>query len=170
MEHAFLYTLSAWTLAVNALTGRTRTLNCVEKSRGSKAKSKTIIGWVEVVVLPTLSTRKVDAKVDTGAETCSLHATDITVNGRYVSFKALGKQHRLKLIDIRSVKSSNGYDNLRPVVALTVHFAGKRERVEFTLTNRGSMKYPVLLGRNYLADDFLVDAGFTHLLGRKSRR
>jgi len=127
-------------------------------------RSKTVVGWVELVSLPALTARKVEAKVDTGAETCALHATNIEISGRFVSFKALGRKHRMRLKEIRSVRSSNGLETLRPVVDLEIAFNNRRDLVEFTLTNREGMKFPILLGRNYLKDGFLVDAGFRFLL------
>jgi hypothetical protein len=59
---------------------------------------------------------------------------------------------------------------LRPVVDLLLRFAGRDETVEFTLTNRDGMKFPVLLGRNYLKDGFLVDVGFRFVLGGPAPR
>lgn len=133
-------------------------------------RPKTIIGWVEYVSIPSISERSFEAKIDTGAETCSLHAAQITISGRYVSFKAGGVARRMRLKEIRAVKSSNGSEALRPVVELDVVFNKRRTRVEFTLTNRDGMKYPILLGRNYLKDGFLVDVEHKYVLGRSRGR
>ena len=110
------------------------------------------------------------AKLDTGAETCSLHATGIVVSGKRVSFTAAGTRHRLRLKGIRPVKSSNGEETSRPVVDLELRLNGRRDVVEFTLADRGSMRFPVLLGRNYLQNGYLVDAGFTHLVSAPDSR
>jgi len=142
----------------------------------SRRNSTTIVGWVESVELPRVSEEPLPAKLDTGAETCSLHATGITVSGRRVSFTAAGVRHTMRLKEIRPVKSSNGDGAARPVVDLEVRFNGRRDVVEFTLADRGSMRFHVLLGRNYLQNGYLVDAGFTHLVsgrpdvaGRRAR-
>jgi len=132
-------------------------------------RSKTIVGWVESVELPGINADAFLAKLDTGAETCSLHATGIDIKGRRVTFTVAGERHSLRLKEIRSVKSSNGGETWRPVVDLEVRFNGRRDVVEFTLANRGNMKFPVLLGRNYLQDGYLVDAGFKHLVSRTPR-
>jgi len=137
--------------------------------RREQPRSKTIVGWVESVELPGISAETFLAKLDTGAETCSLHATGIDIKGRKVGFTVAGARHSLRLKEIRSVKSSNGGETWRPVVDLEVRFNGRRDVVEFTLANRGNMRFPVLLGRNYLHDGFLVDAGFEHLVSRTPR-
>lgn len=137
--------------------------------RREQPRSKTIVGWVESVELPAINGSTFLAKLDTGAETCSLHATGIDIKGRRVSFTVAGERHSVRLKEIRSVKSSNGGETWRPVVDLEVRFNGRRDVVEFTLANRGSMKFPVLLGRNYLQDGYLVDAGFKHLASRTPR-
>jgi hypothetical protein len=134
-----------------------------------RPRSNTIVGWIESVELPRIGGGHVLAKLDTGAETCSLHATHIDITGRKVSFTAGGSRHSLRLKEIRSVKSSNGGEAWRPVIELEVLFNGRRDVVEFTLANRGSMRFPVLLGRNYLQNGFLVDAGFTHLVSKRPR-
>lgn len=138
--------------------------------RREQPRSKTIVGWVESVELPGVSSDAFLAKLDTGAETCSLHATSIEITGRRVSFTASGQRHSLRLKEIRSVKSSNGGEAWRPVVELKVLFNGRCDVVEFTLANRGSMRFPVLLGRNYLQDGYLVDAGFKHLVSQTLRK
>lgn len=155
-------------LPVSPLSQDVRSLRMPRRT--SAPRSKTVIGWVELVSLPGLSNKRVEAKVDTGAETCALHATNITIAGRYVSFKALGRSHRLRLKELRSVRSSNGSEALRPVVDLLLRFAGRDETVEFTLTNRDGMKFPILLGRNYLKDGFLVDVGFRFVLASPAPR
>jgi hypothetical protein len=148
----------------------TRTKTGTEGGRKrEQSRSKTIVGWVESVELPAIDTESFLAKLDTGAETCSLHATGIDISGRRVTFAVAGQRHSLRLKEIRSVKSSNGGETWRPVVELEVRFNGRRDVVEFTLANRGSMRFPVLLGRNYLQDGYLVDAGFKHLVSRKPR-
>lgn len=132
--------------------------------------SRTIVGWVESVTLPKIWDVPVLAKLDTGAETCSLHATGVDIKGRHVTFSAGGRRHRLRFKEIRSVKSSNGGETWRPVVDLTVDLDGRVVVVEFTLANRGSMKFPVLLGRNYLQHGYLVDGAFKHLVSERPRR
>jgi hypothetical protein len=136
----------------------------------STERPKTVIGWIEYVHLPAVSAGSFEAKIDTGAETCALHATNITVSGQYVSFKTNGKQLRLKLKEIRSVKSSNGSEALRPVIEIELWFNQRREKVEFTLTNRDGMKYPVLLGRNYLKEGYLVDVAHRYILGKPTKQ
>ena len=137
--------------------------------RRELVRSKTIVGWVESVELPGLGDDTFLAKLDTGAETCSLHATGVDIKGGRVTFVVAGERHSVRLKEIRSVKSSNGGETWRPVVDIEVRFNGRRDIVEFTLANRDNMKFPVLLGRNYLHDGYLVDAGFKHLVSTPPR-
>ncbi len=125
------------------------------------------IGWAELVDLPDLGFADVPAKIDSGARTSSLHATHIRVNGtgddRRVSFRVRkGRGDRVRSFDLplfehRRVRSSNGVHQERPVIRTAVLLGGITQLVEITLTNRGSMAFPMLVGRSTLKRHYLVN-------------
>lgn len=112
-----------------------------------------------------------DAKVDTGADSNALHCDDIEIENGNVSFTLLdeihpsyhGKRMTLPLYKLKKVKSSNGTVQERPSVKVTVNFFGKKYKSVISLTNRADMKFPMLLGRRFLKDKFLVDVAKEYL-------
>ena len=141
----------------------------------SKKKSgKPLIGRVEKISFPELDITGIDAKVDTGAYTSSLHCHDVELteqNGeQWVLFYVLDpdhpefekKQYRSKVHDIRKIKSSNGLSDERVVIKQISFFCGKKRVIELSLADRSAMKFPVLLGRKFL-DQFIIDTSKKYL-------
>lgn len=136
---------------------------------------KKIIGRIEKIGFPNLSIDELDAKVDTGAYTSSLHCHNIKIikkdNADYVQFSLFDPEHpsynstlfESKLEKIRNVKSSNGLVQERYTIKETANFAGKRRVIELTLSDRSAMKYDLLLGRKFL-QNFLVDVSMKYLM------
>lgn len=135
-----------------------------------------IIGWQEWVILPDLHGASVNAKIDTGADTSSLHAYNIKrfrrAGERWVKFEIHPLAHRpdiilpceAPLLDRRVIKSSGGEREKRPVI-LTHLLLGEREfEIELNLTNRNYMGCLMLLGRQALQQDILIDASKAYLL------
>jgi hypothetical protein len=123
------------------------------------------IGRWEWVALPGLLGERLRAKVDTGAATSALHASDariVEVDGATtVTFRVLEDQPAVTLAveNFTAVRSSNGEREVRPVVLLPLQVAGRTFNVLATLADRSAMRYPVLLGRSTLAGRFIVDPG-----------
>lgn len=142
--------------------------------------TKTLLGRSEWVGLPSLGTY-LKARVDSGANTSSLSAADITRFERdgedWVRFKlALNdddvavESQRDDWIEapiVRRVRivQASGEDS-RPVVSLLLTLGPIRETVEFTLNDRSHLDYPVLLGRRFLMDIAVVDVADTYLYDR----
>lgn len=136
---------------------------------------KKTIGRIEKIGFPNLSIDELDAKVDTGAYTSSLHCHNIKIvkksNSEYVQFSLFDPEHpsynntlfESKLEKIRSVKSSNGLVQERYTIKETALFAGKKRVIELTLSDRSAMKYDLLLGRKFL-QNFLVDVSKKYLM------
>jgi hypothetical protein len=127
---------------------------------------KRVIGRRELISIVDLELFDLDAKIDTGADSNALHCDDIVIDDENnVHFTLLdeihdsyhGKRMILPLYKLKKVKSSNGQIQLRPSVKLSVFFMGKRYKTVISLTNRADMKYPMLIGRRFLAKKFLVD-------------
>lgn len=134
-----------------------------------KKTNKEIIGRLEIVDLPKWDIKEIEAKIDTGAYSSSLHCHNIKEyekNGaKWVKFNLLDPEHpsynerlfSLPVSDIREVKSSNGQTELRVFVKTKIIFFNKEHDIELSLTNRSEMKYPILVGRKFLKNKFLVD-------------
>jgi len=132
------------------------------------------IGWREWVSLPEFRVGAIKAKIDTGANTSSLHAFEIERFRRdlrdYVRFLIHPLQHSIRkavqveapLLEIRTVRSSNGLQSERPVVATEIELFDLRWTIELTLANRDQMGFRMLLGREALRGRFLVDVGASY--------
>lgn len=129
-----------------------------------------IIGRLEYVDFPQLGITELEAKVDTGAYTSSLHCSEIEVNNDTVRFIVLddahpsfeGKWFKLPIEKFTMVKSSNGQTEERVVVKTVIKLLDEEFDIFLTLTNRKDMKYPVLLGRKFLQKKYLVNVNIKH--------
>ncbi|MGR3570939.1 putative ATP-dependent zinc protease, partial [Brevirhabdus sp.] len=129
---------------------------------------KITLGWEEWVALPKLGLPALKAKVDTGARTSALHAFEIEPFGPAAKPKVRFSVHPVpgrsdlvipcsaELIDRREVTSSNGESEWRYVISTMLNVGGRHWPIELTLTDRGSMAYRMLLGRQALSDEVVV--------------
>ena len=130
-----------------------------------------IAGWVENgwIGSPPI---KVKVKLDTGARNSSISAPqyrEFEKNGRpYVSFTLINNEGREVDIErpvkrMATVRSAGAGKSARPVVMLKICVAGVTSEVEFTMADRTKMRYPILIGRSFLAEKLLVDSARTFL-------
>ena len=140
----------------------------------SASENKLIIGSEEWCALPTLGIPAIKVRVDSGARTSALHAFSIKTFKRddalWVSFEVHPLQHdrctivrcEALVVDKRAVKSSSGLAEKRYVIRTPLQHDGQIWDIELTLTNRDSMGYRMLLGREAMVGRVLVDpaAGF----------
>ena len=144
------------------------------RSKPAKDGEPVIIGWREKVSLPQLGVGTFAAKIDTGARSAALHATNIERDDHHVTFVLpLPKRHhhcRLPLKGMRRVKSSNGQIETRAVVETDVKIGKTTLRIDITLTDRTDMGVAMLLGRASLGPDFLVHPTKTNLLSPRKRK
>ncbi len=132
-------------------------------------RSKTIIGRVEQVNLPSLGLRKVPAKIDTGADASSIWCGKMEmVDGRlHCVFFGKGSPYftgetvvfQGKDIDLTRVANSFGHKELRYKVKIPLEVKKRTIKATFTLTDRSTKLYPILIGRSMLKNKFLVDVG-----------
>lgn len=125
-----------------------------------------IIGEVEPVTLMK-SGLTLPARIDTGATTSSLDATEIKRFERdgkkWVRFtvtdRRSGEKKEMACRLSRTVKiKRHGEESLeRPVVKVKTLMGGVELVREFSLTDRGEFTYQILIGRNYLQGEFVVD-------------
>lgn len=134
------------------------------------AREKMTLGWLEKIRLQPWDI-VAKAKLDTGAKTAAIHATDIERfdkdGKRWVRFrisldhadpksetilveKPLEREVTIKL------RGTNKNDP-RPTVKLEFCLGGKRYQALFSLINRSKFLYPVLLGRRFLTDLAVID-------------
>lgn len=119
--------------------------------------------WIEAV------NRVFPARVDTGATTSSLSATDIVTLERdgqkWARFTIVPEENSDSSYEVEAPisrtanirQSSTNEIDKRPVVRLTVRIGNMTDTAEFTLTDRSHMSYPILLGREFLKDIAIVD-------------
>lgn len=133
------------------------------------------MGWVEKLRIAPAGI-PLKAKLDTGALTSSLHATEIELFERadetWVRFvldveDADGRQHTLELErpKVRGVriKEHEGEYDRRPVVMMQFCLGQQWHEAQFTLADRSRFIYPVLLGRRFLRGVAIVDPSATFI-------
>lgn len=134
-----------------------------------------VIGRVDVADFSELDLQVVKLKVDTGAYTSSIHTEDIKeveINGEtFIEFKVLDPSHpqykdrifKTKNFKQKTVKSSFGDVERRYVITTKITLFGKEYAIQLSLSERGNMKYPVLLGRRFLRKKFIVDTSLKNV-------
>jgi hypothetical protein len=136
-----------------------------------------IIGAVEWVEVDPPGLR-LEARIDTGAETTSIHAEDVEVveidGRRFVRYTITdpvsGEAHRVENPVRRRVqiKQQDGQHDRRYVVRHWVTLGETRLYVDVTLADRAEMTFPMLIGRNVLTDIAIVDVSQHHVLTNES--
>ncbi len=116
----------------------------------------------------------------TGATTSSMNAIDIVPFERdgkdWVQFKIdLGdresKEFKVPVERWASVKqSSTNKITKRAVVSAYIKIGDVKEKTEFTLTYRGHMAFPMLLGRSFFRDIAVVDVSKKYIQGIPSKK
>lgn len=123
-----------------------------------------IIGSTALVEIAGLA--GIPAKIDTGADTSCLWASAITMapdnSLEFCLFSPIsplytGEKLRTREFSVQRVRSSTGEVTIRYRVRLSMKAAGKRIRASFTLSDRATNNFPVLIGRKTLKNRFLVD-------------
>ncbi len=123
------------------------------------------LGRSDRVDLPGLGLEDIHAKIDTGAYTCSLHCLRAEVVDGKLEFVLLDDEHpeftgmkyTFKKFEQREIKNSFGEAEIRYVIRTKVKLFGEVIHTEFSLSNRGNLKFPVLLGRKILRHRYLID-------------
>ncbi|WP_309641075.1 30S ribosomal protein S6--L-glutamate ligase [Flavobacterium sp.] len=143
-------------------------------------QNKVVFGSEEWFSFPELGIPTIKARVDSGAKTSALHAINITPflkdGANWVKFDINPIQNNLKtvlhceapLVDKRIVKSSSGFREQRYVIQTTLDIGDDRWPIEMTLTNRDSMGFRMLLGREAMSGRVLVDPEQIYMLGQST--
>lgn len=141
----------------------------------NKKVIKTLIGRTDIVDFPKLELLGIDIKVDTGAYTSSFHCHSIEVKNNVLRCLFLDPEHEkyhekhleFEEFTQKTVKSSNGIKEKRFLIETEILLFEQTYPIKLTLTERGSMKFPVLLGRKFLSKKFVVDTSRKDLSFRK---
>lgn len=138
---------------------------------------KIIIGKEEWCSLPALGLPAIKARIDSGAKTSSLHAFNIQPfedgGDRYVHFdihplhnsRKVVQSCRGKIVDTRTVRSSSGHSETRYVISTPITMGEDTWDIELTLTNRDTMGYRMLFGREAMLKRVLIDPDTSFCLG-----
>lgn len=130
------------------------------------------------MALPQLGIAFIKPKIDTGARSSSLHASEVeefTRDGTtFVRFKvhpiqrnrSFGVKAEAEVLEYRNVKSSSGQNSRRPVIVTEIRILGQSWPIELTLADRDEMGFRMLLGREAVRGRFLVDAGRSYYGGK----
>lgn len=145
----------------------------------TKCRDLPHVGWREWLALPELGVRRIKAKVDTGARTAALHAFGLVEFWRegqpWVRFTIHPRQ-RVDSLEIRVehpvaefrvVRSSNGIEVRRPVIVTQINLGRHAWTTEITLADRDAMGFRMLLGRQSIRDQFVVDPGRSFLRSKR---
>lgn len=124
-----------------------------------------VLGRYDRVDLPELGLSNIHAKIDTGAYTCSLHCHRAEVVDGKLEFILLDQEHPeftgMKFVfekfERRDIRNSFGEVEKRFVILTSITIFGEVITTEFSLSNRGSLKFPILIGRKILRNRFLID-------------
>ena len=125
------------------------------------------VGRAERVDFPKLGLKSVPAKIDTGADLSAIWASGIHEHDNVLEFVLFAEQSPLftgeKLefnrdeYTITRVANSFGHKEIRYRVHLSIRIQGKLIKGTFTLADRSTKLYPVLIGRRLLHNKFIVD-------------
>lgn len=124
------------------------------------------VGWIERVELGA-DGHVVAAKLDTGADTSSLHAENIRwekrADGDWVAFDVIGvtgekTRFEHKVVRIARIKRNSAPAQSRPTIVMGVCLGSVYKLTEVNLTDRSRFNYEMLIGRSFLAGRFAVDS------------
>ncbi len=140
--------------------------------KGLWVRQKAVVGWNEYVEFPEWGVKRLGAKVDTGAKTSALHVEGIKLlpRGRIEFLVVVHRTKRDRRIHVKTkiarrgrVKSSNGHFESRYFVKTRMLLGPVDKEIELSLVDRGNMLHRMLLGREALQGDFVVDVGRRHV-------
>jgi hypothetical protein len=129
-----------------------------------RAEGKIALGLVEDIMLMPWRI-KLPARIDTGATTSSLDARELRIKDNMAEFRLPkeygGKELRLPVVGWKTVRSAEAKEK-RPVVEIDLCIGSKYLRTRVNLNDRSQVKFPMLIGRNILKENFSVDCNRSH--------
>lgn len=143
---------------------------------------KIIIGRKDKADFPGLGLEDIDIKMDTGAYTSSIHChsiQEVEEHGkRCVLFQLLDPSHKQyqhkefkqEVFREKLVKNSFGTSEKRFIIETTILLFGEKHLIQLSLSRRGEMRFPVLLGRRFLMGKFIVDTALYNLSKKQKKK
>lgn len=143
-------------------------INALERHANPVARSpKRTIGRSGYVKSPLFGEGiKVPARIDTGARIASIWASNISMGKdgklRFCLFDKqsefyTGKLHEADKYKVSMVRNSTGQEEMRFCIKIPIVLAGKKILASFSLADRSSNSYPILIGRNVINKKFTVN-------------
>ncbi|TND10425.1 MAG: hypothetical protein FD123_67 [Bacteroidetes bacterium] len=141
-------------------------------SNNKNPREKQTIGRREIVSFPDLDLQGLVAKIDTGAYTTALHCSHVRVEDGVLFFRLLDEEHpeyqdrdhRFAVFHQKEVRNSFGESELRYIIKTRIRMGRRIIKCIISLSDRGNMRYPVLIGRRLLKNRFVVDVSQENLL------
>ncbi|PZD78481.1 RimK/LysX family protein [Mesonia sp. K7] len=132
---------------------------------------KKLIGKNDHADFPKLGLEDIAIKIDTGAYTSSIHCYNIHIENNVLYCNFLDPEHpqyndkefKFTQFELKTIKSSNGISQERYLIKTNITLFGKTHQITLSLNNRQEMKFPVLLGRKFLNNKYLVDTQLENL-------
>lgn len=123
------------------------------------------IGTVELLSLPDSQIQDIPAKIDTGADNSAIWASSIRLKDGQVMFNLFApgsvyyRDEPITVSNFRTttVKNSFGHKEFRYKIQLNVRIGEHKLQHWFTLADRSRNNYPILLGKTFLKNKFIVD-------------
>ena len=139
----------------------------------TKKNNLKLIGRREFVDFPLLGVFKIEAKIDTGAYTSSIHCSEIyikTENNKPVLYFVVfsndlnQKMHRIEDFSLKKIKNSFGEMEERYIIKTLIKIGSKKIKTTVSLSDRANMRYPVLIGRKLVKGKFIIDVQLNLLI------
>lgn len=129
-----------------------------------------IIGRREYIHFPLLGIEQVEAKIDTGAYTCAIDCNHIELKTEgeksMLSFRLFNnKTYTVEEFTRKKIKNSFGEMEERYIIKTLITIGRKKINTTISLSDRGNMRYPVLIGRRLLKGKFIIDVNLIYTNG-----
>ena len=147
---------------------------------GPRPSAKVTVGATEIIHVVDVHMDFL-TRIDTGARTTSIHALDIKIEnpsvkkksniGKKISLTLVngkGEKKRLRttIVDALEVRNAQGVE-VRYMIPLTLRWHGIDKTIKVNLRDRSAMTYKLLIGRDWLSKDFIVDVDINKNLKKK---
>ena len=120
---------------------------------------KKVVGLIEPVKIIGKNTVKTTALFDTGAKLTS-------IDNKIAAEAQLGPVLRTQKVKAPITKDTKQ----RPVVRVRIKIDKREFEAEANLNDRSHMKYPVIIGRNVIQGNFIIDISKHPENGKKANR